>query len=108
MCGKETGTIYVALFGNVSTGKSSIIKTLLPEADIDINVRGGSTQDIAQYTWASSSGDQLVLTDLPGRNEASGSLDELASDEAVRAQVVIYVTDSDLSRTQFDDIQALL
>jgi GTP-binding protein EngB required for normal cell division len=105
---KETGTIYVALFGNVSTGKSSIIKALLPTANIDINVRGGSTQDIAQYTWASGSGDQLVLTDLPGRNEASGSLDELASDEAVRAQLVIYVTDSDLSRTQFDDIQELL
>ena len=105
---KDTGTIYVALFGNVSTGKSSIIKTLLPDADIDINVRGGSTQDISQYTWKSSSGDQLVLTDLPGRNEASGTLDELASDEAVRAQVVIYVTDSDLSRTQFDDIQELL
>jgi GTP-binding protein EngB required for normal cell division len=105
---KDTGTIYVALFGNVSTGKSSIIKTLLPDADIDINVRGGSTQDISQYTWKSISGDQLVLTDLPGRNEASGTLDELASDEAVRAQVVIYVTDSDLSRTQFDDIQELL
>ena len=105
---KEAGTIYVALFGNISTGKSSIIKALLPNADIDINVRGGSTQDINQYTWKSVSGDQLVLTDLPGRNEASGSLDELASDEAVRAQVVIYVTDSDLSRTQFDDIQELL
>ena len=105
---KDTGTIYVALFGNVSTGKSSIIKTLLPYANIDINVRGGSTQDISQYTWKSISGDQLVLTDLPGRNEASGTLDELASDEAVRAQVVIYVTDSDLSRTQFDDIQELL
>ena len=105
---KESGTIYVALFGNVSTGKSSIIKSLLPDADIDINVRGGSTQEISQYTWSSGSGDQLVLTDLPGRNEASGSLDEIASDEAIRAQVVVYVTDSDLSRTQFNDIQELL
>ena len=104
---KETGTIYVALFGNVSTGKSSIIKSLLPEADIDISVRGGSTQKISQYTWSSSSGDRLVLTDLPGRNEASGSLDELSNDEAVRAQLVIYVTDSDLSRTQFNDIKEL-
>jgi len=105
---KDSGTIYVALFGNVSTGKSSIIKSLLPDADIDISVKGGSTQEISQYTWSSDSGDQLVLTDLPGRNEASGSLDEMASDEAVRAQVVVYVTDSDLSRSQFDDIQELL
>lgn len=105
---KDSGTIYVALFGNVSTGKSSIIKSLLPDAEIDISVKGGSTQEISQYTWSSGSGDQLVLTDLPGRNEASGSLDEMANDEAVRAQIVVYVTDSDLSRTQFDDIQELL
>ena len=105
---KESGTIYIALFGNVSTGKSSIIKSLLPEADIDINVRGGSTKEISRYTWATSSDDKLVLTDLPGRNEASGTLDEMANDEAIRAQVVVYVTDSDLSRTQFEDIQALL
>ena len=105
---KASGTIFVALFGNVSTGKSSIIKSLLPDADIDISVKGGSTQEIAQYTWSTGSGDKLVLTDLPGRNEASGSLDEMANDEAVRAQIVVYVTDSDLSRSQFEDIQALL
>ena len=104
---KDAGVIYVALFGNISTGKSSIIKSLLPNADIEIHVRGGSTQDIAKYTWHSPSGDQLVLTDLPGRNEANGALDDLANEEAVRAQLVIYVTDSDLSRTQFDDIQWL-
>jgi len=104
---KAAGKIYVALFGNVSTGKSSIIKAVLPDAKLDINVRGGSTVDINEYTWKSSSGDQLVLTDLPGRNEADGSLDEMAQDEAIRAQLVIYVTDSDLSRSQFEDIKQL-
>ncbi len=104
---KATGKIYVALFGNVSTGKSSIIKAVLPDAKLDISVRGGSTQEIKEYTWQSSSGDQLVLTDLPGRNEADGSLDEMAQDEAIRAQLVIYVTDSDLSRSQFEDIKQL-
>ncbi len=104
---KDAGKIYVALFGNVSTGKSSIIKAVLPDAKLDINVRGGSTQEIKEYTWQSSSGDQLVLTDLPGRNEADGSLDEMAQDEAIRAQLVIYVTDSDLSRSQFEDIKQL-
>ncbi len=104
---KKTGRIYVALFGDVSTGKSSIIKALLPDAKLDINVRGGSTQEIKQYTWKSTSGDELVLTDLPGRNEADGSLDKMAQEEAIRAQIVVYVTDSDLSRSQFDDIQQL-
>ena len=104
---KDAGKINVALFGNVSTGKSSIIKAVLPDAKLDISVRGGSTQEIKEYTWKSSSGDQLVLTDLPGRNEAEGSLDEMAQNEAIRAQLVIYVTDSDLSRSQFEDIKQL-
>ncbi len=104
---KATGKVYIALFGDVSTGKSSIIKALLPEAKVDINVQGGSTQDIHQYTWASTSGDELVLTDLPGRSEAEGSLDLMAQEEAIRAQVVVYVTDSDLSRSQFNDILEL-
>ncbi len=101
---KKSGSIYVSVFGDVSTGKSSIIKTLLPEAEILTDVRGGSTQEINEYTWTSRSGDQLILTDLPGRSEAEGSLDEIVHNEAVRSQVVIYVTDSDLSRSQFNDI----
>jgi len=104
---KDAGSVHVALFGDVSTGKSSIVKALLPDADLVINVRGGSTQEVKEYTWKSTSGDQLILTDLPGRNEADGDLDILAHDEAIRAQVVVYVTDSDLSRTQFDDVQQL-
>ncbi len=104
---KQSGKVYVSLFGNVSTGKSSIVKALIPEASVDIQLRGGSTQAITEYTWTSRSGDALILTDLPGRNEASGELDEAAHDEAVRSQVVIYVSDSDISRSQYEDIQCL-
>ena len=104
---KATGKVYVALFGDVSTGKSSIIKALLPKAKVDISVQGGSTQSIHQYTWQSTSGDELVLTDLPGRSEAEGLLDLMAQEEAIRAQIVVYVTDSDLSRSQYNDILEL-
>ena len=60
-----------------------------------------------EYTWQTSAGDRLLLTDLPGRNEVEGTLDEAARDEAIRAQIVVYVTDSDLSRSQYQDIQEL-
>ncbi len=105
---RDAGQVYVSFFGDVSTGKSSIIKALIPDASIETNVRGGSTQEIAEYTWQSPSGDQLILIDLPGRSEAAGSLDEIVHDEAVRSQVVIYVTDSDITRNQYEDIQSLL
>ena len=104
---KAAGQINIAFFGDVSTGKSSIIKALLPSAGVEISLRGGSTREIHEYMWQTSSGDRLLLTDLPGRNEAEGSLNELARDEAVRAQIVVYVVDSDLSRSQFEDIQEL-
>lgn len=104
---KKVGAIYVALFGDISTGKSSIIKAMLPDAKVEIDIRGGSTVEVSEYTWKSTSGDSLVLTDLPGRNEAFGYMEELVHDEAVRSQVVIYVTDTDLTRSQFEDIQLL-
>ena len=104
---RQSGQIHIAFFGDVSTGKSSIIKALLPDAGVDINLRGGSTREIKEYVWQTASGDRLLLTDLPGRNEADGSLDEMARDEAVRAQIVVYVIDADLSRSQFADLQEL-
>lgn len=104
---KEQGQIHIAFFGDVSTGKSSIIKALLPEAGVEISLRGGSTREIKEYAWQTTSGDRLLLTDLPGRNEAEGTLNELARDEAVRAQMVVYVVDSDISRSQFADLQEL-
>lgn len=104
---KEAGQIHIAFFGDVSTGKSSIIKALLPAAGVEISLRGGSTREVNEYAWETVAGDKLLLTDLPGRNEAEGTLDEAARDEAVRAQIVVYVTDSDLSRSQYTDIQEL-
>jgi GTP-binding protein EngB required for normal cell division/uncharacterized protein (DUF697 family) len=105
---QQSGQVHIALFGDVSTGKSSIIKALLPDAGVEINLRGGSTRDIRDYAWLTLDGDRLLLTDLPGRNEAEGGLDQLARDEAIRAHIVVYVTDSDLSRSQYQDIQELL
>ena len=105
---KASGRIYVALFGDVSTGKSSIIRALLPDARVNISVRAGSTREIRQYVWESSAGDELVLCDLPGRNESDGDLDVLIAEEARRAQLVIYVCESALSRSQLDDVVRLL
>ena len=104
---RTAGNAHIAFFGDISTGKSSIIKALLPEAGVEINLRGGSTREIREYTWQTLAGDHLLLTDLPGRNEAEGTLDAAARDEAIRAHIVVYVTDSDLSRSQFQDLQEL-
>ncbi len=104
---KESGRIYIALFGDISTGKSSLIKALLPESEVQTGVQGGSTQEVKHYIWQSPAQDELVLSDLPGRNEAGGNLEQIIQEEALRAQLVIYVCESDLSRTQLEDISEL-
>jgi GTP-binding protein EngB required for normal cell division len=105
---KAAGRIHVSFFGEISSGKSSLIKALLPGAELAVSAAGGTTREIATYTWTSPGGDELVLTDMPGTNEVDAGLDEVARSEALRSHLVVYVCDGDLSRSQYDDLQALL
>ncbi len=105
---KAAGTIYVGFFGEISSGKSSLIQALLPQATLETDVLGGTTREITAYRWRSPGGDTLVLLDMPGTNEVGGALDEMARSEALRAHLVVYVCDGDLSRSQYEELQALL
>ena len=60
-------------------------------------MRGGTTREVTYYTWTSSAGDRLILADLPGLNEADGSLDRQSRDGALRAHVILYVCEGDLT-----------
>jgi len=105
---RATGEVHVAVFGDISTGKSALIKALAGINDIATGVEGGTTRSIQHYSWQSSAGDKLVLTDMPGLNEAAGQLNAISQEEALRAHVVIYVCDGDLTASQFVELQALL
>lgn len=105
---RDSGDIYVALFGEISTGKSALVSALLPDAHADSDVRGGTTRELTRYRWVSPGGDALVITDMPGTAEADGGFDELAADEAKRAHIVVYVTDGDINRAQHSALQNLL
>ncbi len=104
---REAGDIHVALYGEISSGKSSLIKALLPDAEVHIAATGGTTQDLDEYHWHSPAGDRLIVTDMPGLNEHGGGLDETATREAQRAHLVIYVCDADLTRSQAQHLLAL-
>lgn len=104
---RTAGEIHVALCGEISTGKSSLIKALIPQAQVSTSPVGGTTRDIQRYTWSSAAGDRLIIDDLPGLNEANGQLDRLTLDESARSHVVLFVVDNDLTRDQQHALQAL-
>ncbi len=105
---RELETIHLALFGEISSGKSSLVNALLPGASVDTDVIGGTTTTIQHYHWTRDSGDTVVLVDVPGLNEVERAYDPMVMDEVQRAHAVIFVCDGDLTRDEFVALQPLL
>ncbi|MGA9333113.1 MAG: Era-like GTP-binding protein [Rudaea sp.] len=100
--------LYVAVFGEISAGKSSLIQALVPQASAQIDVLGGTTRAVAHYAGTLASGVALTFADVPGTHEAAGAArEQLARDEALRAHVVLYVCDGDLTRDQDTELRWL-
>jgi GTP-binding protein EngB required for normal cell division len=105
---QSTGSIHLCFFGEISTGKSSLIKALVPEADVTIDVVGGSTSDIRHYRWRNEAGTEILLTDVPGTGGHEAGFDEMALEEARRAHVVLFVCDGDLTRVESLAVEYLI
>ncbi len=102
------GSINLCFFGEISTGKSSLVKALVPDADVIVDVVGGSTSDVRHYRWRNEAGSEILLTDVPGTGGHELGLDEVATEEARRSHVVLFVCDGDLSRAELNAIRLLL
>jgi hypothetical protein len=104
----KSGGIHLCFFGNISSGKSSLIKALVPDADVTIDVVGGSTDKVRHYRWRNNAGIEILLTDVPGTGGHDDGYDDLALDEARRAHVVLFVCEGDLTRHEAAAIRQLL
>jgi small GTP-binding protein len=96
------GDFYIALYGTVSSGKSSFIKALLPEQNIQTDVLSGTTKTISTYQYKN-----LAIIDLPGLDDFDEGIEKQAIDETLRAHVVVFLTDSDLTQTEIRVISKL-
>jgi uncharacterized protein len=103
---REGGRLFIAMFGDASAGKSSLVRSLVPGSEPAVDVTAGTTRTVKHYQWALASGDVIELADVPGSGD-DRELGEAALEEAVRAHVVIYVCEGDLSRSQFADVETL-
>jgi len=100
-----SGEIFIAVYGEVSSGKSSLVKALLPEAEVEADPRAGTTTEIRHYSWQAPSGDRVVIADLPGFNLED---DTQAQEETRRAHLVIFLCDSDLTASQVQQLKFLV
>ena len=111
----EAGTVTIAAFGEINTGKSSLLNALLGESRFETDVRGGKTVIADREEWRKlqeqiESGDrpQVFLVDTPGLNEIGGAeRGELAADTARLADLVLFVVDGDLNQVELDAVKAL-
>lgn len=100
---RDQGLFHLTLFGHASSGKSSLIKALMPNTQIETDVIKGTTTSIQQYQYG-----QLMLADVPGFDAVDQvDLTQKALEEAQRAHVVVFLLDGDLSRTEMNLFHAL-
>lgn len=109
------GRVEILVFGEISTGKSALINALVGEAVAAVDVRGGWTQEVWQVRWQGCgycipglARSQVVLVDTPGLNEVGGAdRGAMAREAAARADLILFVTDSDLNETEFSALSSL-
>jgi GTP-binding protein EngB required for normal cell division len=99
--------LQVAVFGEISAGKSSLVAALTGAA-IPRDVRGGTTRSVSRYEFKLPDGQPVKLADVPGTNEdRAAELAVAAREEALRAHVVLFVVDADLTRDQASELNWL-
>lgn len=106
---RDAGIVQVALFGEISSGKSSLLRAIAPESAPTIAASGGSTRRIEHARGRLPDGRELQVADVPGLNEAGGEARAAsARDEAARAHALVFVADGDLTRSQDTELRRLL
>ncbi len=111
----ESGRVELVVFGEISTGKSAMINALVGDELSQVNVQGGWTKDVWHVPWTGIgycvpgfAHSQVVLVDTPGLNEVEGAeRADMARSAAERADLVLFVTDSDLNETEYSALLEL-
>lgn len=109
------GRLEIVVFGEISTGKSALINALIGREVTSVNVQGGWTREVWGTTWDGCGyrmpgleDSEVVLVDTPGINEVQGvDRRQMADDAARRADLLLFVTDSDLNDVEYSALLEL-
>ncbi|MCA9258272.1 MAG: GTP-binding protein [Planctomycetales bacterium] len=111
----EEGRVEIVVFGEISTGKGALINALVGADRTDVDVRGGWTKSLGAIDWEGAGyripgfgHSEVVLIDTPGLNEVDGEVRAaMAREAAIRADLVLFVVDSDLNDVEYRALTAL-
>ena len=105
----EHGHLHLAVFGRVSTGKSSLLNALIGEERFTVSPLHGETRHSSMQQWDEVEAGGVFLIDTPGLDEAGGEEREaLAKEVAGRSDLVIFVVDGDITETELESLRTLL
>ena len=105
----EHGHLHLAVFGRVSTGKSSLLNALIGQQVFTVSPLHGETRQSAMQPWNEVEAGGVYLIDTPGLDEAGGEQREAMAKEVTgRADLVIFVLDSDITDTELLSLRTLL
>lgn len=111
----EHGVVEIAAFGEVNSGKSSLLNALLGRPAFAVAATAGKTRELSRQGWTPSrqtmtgiADSRLVVVDTPGINEVEGDDRAAIAETTVRyADIVLFVTYGDLNDVEFSAIKAL-
>jgi GTPase len=109
----ESDHIEIAVFGEVSAGKSSLLNALLGEKAFEVGARNGVTTMRGKKEWdvikhSSGSDGRVILVDTPGINEVDGSeRTEVAETTIKDSDMVLFVVKGDMNDTEYEAIKML-
>ena len=105
----QHGHLHIAVFGRVSTGKSSLLNALIGEQAFAVSPLHGETRHSTMQRWSEVDAGGVYLIDTPGLDEAGGERrEELATEVAHRSDLVMFVLDGDITESERDALQTLL
>ncbi len=108
----KRGDLVVVIFGTGSSGKTSLIRALLNEIVGEVSASMGSTSKSKMYRLRLKSLNRgIQLIDTPGLFETGTngiSREKEARLKATRADLMIFVLDSDLRSNELETIQNLI
>ncbi|MEM9670488.1 MAG: GTP-binding protein [Pseudomonadota bacterium] len=111
----DANEVEIAVFGEVNSGKSSLLNAMLGQDLFDESAEAGKTKERGSAEWRpirrtteGHSGSKLVLVDTPGINEVDGKERAKIAEETVRTtDLVIFCCASDLNEVEFSALKEL-